>query len=47
MIIIERSLNKEKHAEYDDLFLHYNEKSIDHDIRLFKLENDIKQMRIA
>ena len=41
------SLNKQKHAEYDDLFLHYNEKTIDHDIRLFKLENSIKQIKTA
>lgn len=41
------SLNKQKHVEYDDLFLHYNEKTIDHDIRLFKLENSIKQIKTA
>ena len=41
------SLNKQKHAEYDDPFLHYNEKTIDHDIRLFKLENSIKQIKTA
>lgn len=41
------SLNKQKHAEYDDLFLHYNEKTIDHDIRLFKLENSTKQIKTA
>ena len=41
------SMNKQKHAEYDDLFLHHNKKCQDFDIRLFKLETNMKNIKTA
>ena len=41
------SMNKQKHAEYDDLFLHHNKKCQDFDVRIFKLETDMKNLKTA